>query len=63
MGSLGAAFGAFILGITIAAYGYKWGFNFVISMVILVAVLPLSKILVFEVKQIREIRKAISNET
>ena len=52
-GSIGASVGQFIVGLTVPAFGWQYGYLFLIALIQTVTFIPLSKILYNEIGQIR----------
>ena len=57
-GSLGTGAGMFSLGIMIDHFGYRWGFLFIITLALTVALIPLNLILFRDLNEIKDIIKA-----
>ena len=52
LGSLGTAFGQFLIARTVHAWGWRYGYLLIISIAILFTLIPLGKMLVNELKEI-----------
>ena len=57
VGNLGSAIAQSIIGFTVTNFGYQYGFLLFISIDISATIIPLSKILYEEIKEIIQIRK------
>jgi OPA family glycerol-3-phosphate transporter-like MFS transporter 3 len=56
LGSLGTAFGQFLIGRTSKAYGWRYGYLLIISIAIFCTLIPLGKMFLKDLEDIREIR-------
>lgn len=56
-GAIGVSFGQFLLARTQKAYGWTWGFLFIVTISIGLTLVPLSPVLYRDIKDIIEIKK------
>lgn len=54
LGSLGTAIGSLVLGITLESYGWKYGFLMIIATVMVLTLVPLCRIFIKDIKDIRK---------
>lgn len=57
MGTLGAAAGPFLFGKMLEKFGWQYGYLLVVSIVIGLTLLPLSRVLLKEIRELKEIRR------
>ena len=58
-GSLGSAIGQFVVAYTYGAWGWEFGYWFIISVVISISLIPLTAILTKELAQMRRLPKKV----
>lgn len=56
LGSLGTAIGQLVIGFTASEFGWRWGYLFVITLVTLGTLIPLWRLLVKDLRDIKAIR-------